>query len=57
MNILIKNLQNYDIVIHYHSFEKAYYQILHEEFIKNDMVNFIECLIIISSYYVSLSSK
>ena len=45
MNILIKNLQNYDIVIHYHSFEKAYYQILHEEFIKNDMVNFIECLI------------
>ena len=45
MNILIKNLQNYDIVVHYHSFEKAYYQILHEEFIKNDMVNFIECLI------------
>ena len=35
MNILIKNLQNYDIVVHYHPFEKAYYQILHEEFIKN----------------------
>ena len=45
MNILIQNLQSYELVVHYHRIENEYYEILHEEFIKNDMVKFIESLI------------
>ena len=45
MSILIQNLQEYDFVVHYYKNENAYYQILHDQFIKNDMVKFIESLI------------
>ena len=45
ITILIQNFQKYEKVVHYNVDENVYFQILHQQFIQNDMVKFIESLI------------